>query len=446
MASFIFNWSCTIALLTCGALVAASDTGSLPRIAVQEGMFVDTTDDKPFVPLGANYYRVSKVDGDKPVHATFCPGFYDHAYIEQMMTNLKAWGFNTLRTFQVYHVGPSGILTSPQAREVSPAYLANVLHFLRQAQAHQIHVIFSWDIWEPPSQWWSSQPLPGEESYRFQPAWDEAMGVNNFRFTLTSVRNRANAIVALIEAIKQEDPSLLSVVLTWELENEVYWVVDRAPFNVRTGTFEFAGKTYDMSSDEKVQMLMDDGIIQWVNACADAIHQADPQALVSAGLFSFAAVGRGGPGTLSQDRTDDTRVPARLLALLRSRLDYVDLHNYAWMSATETLEANFRRNLESVEWDALQGEVKLLGKPILCGEFGVFANYLRNPPEWKIDHELGLQCLHEHVQRLHEAGYAGALYWPYGNPDSTDNDEIPALTLFPRYVETFNEAWRMSRQ
>jgi len=382
------------------------------------------------------------VKSGKVVHATFCPGFYDRAFVEKMMADLAAWGFNTVRTFQVYHVGEEGILASPQAREISPPYLANVIHFLQQARKHRIHVIFSWDIWSPPSEWWSSQALPGEAKCDLRPAWEDAMGANGFRFCLGAVRTRANAIVALIEALRREDPGLLPVVLAWELENEVYFVANRAPFDRHEGSFRFAGREYGLASDEDTQALMDDVVAQWANVCAGAIHKAAPEALVSAGLFTFAAVGRGGPATLSRDQTADNRVPARPLALLRSKLDYVDTHLYAWKTETTGVAGFLDKNLEAAEWEKLQAEARKLGKPILVGESGVFANYLRRPPDWlAINHDQGVACLREQVQALKDHGFAGALYWHYGNPDSTPQDENPALMLFPRYAQVLREAW-----
>jgi hypothetical protein len=182
-------------------------------------------------------------------------------------------------------------------------------------------------------------------------------------------------------------------------------------------------------------------VVRWADVCADAIHAADPEALVSTGLFAFAAVGRSGPGTLSADKTGDARIPARPLALLRSKLDYVDVHLYAWMGENLTVAQNLRRALESVEAAALMGEARRVGKPVLCGECGVFANYLRKPADLAIDHALGLACLREHVQGVRDAGFAGALYWPYGSPDSGPNDEMPALNLFPEYATVLTGIW-----
>ena len=153
-------------------------------------------------------------------------------------------------------------------------------------------------------------------------------------------------------------------------------------------------------------------------------------------------MGRGGPGTLSRDTTTDERVPARPLALLRSRLDYVDVHLYAWRTAQESVSQYLDRNLASVEWPELQAKARELGKPLLCGECGVFANYLRSAPNWQvIDHELGAGCFREHVIGLKAHGLAGALYWPYGNPDSTPGDENPPVIFHPQYAEILREVW-----
>jgi len=440
-------YTLAVALL-CGALslwagptFAQSETPA--RIAVRDGAFLDTGTGAAFTPLGVNYYRVGELQDGKSGHATFCPRYYDRDFIEKMMADLEGWGFNTVRTFHVYHVGEGGILSSPQAREINPEYLDNVVHFLQQAQAHGIRVVFTWDIWMPPSDWWASQPLPSEEGCDLRDNWDPAMGVNGFRLHRGSVRTRANGIVALIEAIRAVDPGLLPVVLAWELENEVCVSATRAPLSARDGEFVFRGKPYRLSSDEETQALLDDILVQWADCCADAIHRADAEALVSASVFTFAAVGRGGPGTLGADRTDDERIPARPLALLRSKVDYVDVHLYAWKSAEMGVGGFLDRNLESVEWPQLQARARELGRPLMCGECGLFANYLRSAPNWQvINHELGLQCFEEHVTGLRERGLCGALYWPYGNPDSTPGDETPALVCHPQYGAVLRELWQ----
>lgn len=426
-----------IAVLALAAVADGAGTPAVSRIVVRNGRFVDKSTGKQFVPLGVNYFRAAVNVG----HATFCPGSYDRAFVEKMMADLAASGFNTIRTFHAYHVGENGILASPASREISPRYLANMVHFLAQARRHGLRVIFTWDVWLPSSEWLSSTPLPNETKYPFLPALAGDMGLNGYRLHLRAVRTHANAIVEIIRALRKQDPGLLPVVLAWELENEVYFTTAHAPFNTREGSFSFGGKTYEMRSDDQVQSLLDEATVQWVNACAEAIHRADPEALVSAPVYTFAAVGRGGPGTLSEDVTGDPRIPARPMALLRTGVDYVDIHLYAWKTEKQSVSDFLELGLGSVEWDKLKAEAARLGKPVMAGEVGVAAHYLRKPPDNAIDHTLGVGCLREHLKGVRDRGFAGALYWPYGSPDSTANDENPALTLFPEYGRALRAVW-----
>ena len=46
---------------------------------------------------------------------------------------------------------------------------------------------------------------------------------------------------------------------------------------------------------------------------------------------------------------------------------------------------------------------------------------------------------------LPRRGLAGALYWPYGNPDSTPGDENPPLLHHPEYGRVLREVWDQSR-
>ena len=411
------------------------------RIAIRGGRFVETATGKPFTPLGVNYFRLGKLKDGKVSHATFCPGFYDRGFIEKMMADVASRGFNTVRTFQVFVVCEDGILTSSKAREISPEYLANMVHFLQQAAKNNVHVIFTWDVWNPGSEWWSSEALPNDAEYAFRPTRDPNMGVNGSRLVLSEVRTRANSITSLIEALRKKDPELLPVVLAWELENEVYFVANQAPFKSRQGVYSFAGKDYDLASDEQTQALMDDVITQWANACADAIHRADPEALVGTGVFTFAAVKRGGPGTLSKDTTKDNRVPARPLALLRSRMDYADLHLYAYRSDKVSVAESLAHSLASVEWEKLQQEARRAGKPIMVGESGICSRYLQKSPDGPIDHQLGVECLRQHMQGIRERGFAGALYWDYGNPESGPNDQYPSMVLFSQYARVLRDVW-----
>lgn len=412
------------------------------RIAIRDGRFVEAGSGKPFVPLGANYYRAAK-DPGKQAHAALCPGSYDAEYVERMMAAMAARSWNTVRVFHSFLVGPSGLIESPGSSEINPAYLANVLHLLRTARERGVRVIFTWDIWLPAAEAWARQPLPNDWESTFQADPPPRQGVNSFRLAVGPVRNRAAGIVALIRGIKVADPTLLQVVLAWELENEVRFAADQEPFVTRSAEFGFGGATFDLSTDAGSQALMDAAAAAWASACADCIHAADPESLVSASVFTFQAVGRRGPGTLSRDKTDDARVPASPRALLASRLDFIDIHVYAHRGPIDRVRADVTKTLESVGFAELLRDARRLGKPLLAGEVGVSAGATRRPPDWHvIHHDVGEALFGELVAAVRDEGFAGALLWHYGNPDSLPDDEFPAVSLHPGYGDRLRAAWQ----
>lgn len=426
---------------SCGPV--CGDTGeSLERIGIREGRFVETSSGTPFTPLGVNYYRLAPEFGHQS-HAAFCPGSYDSAYVERMMADVAHQGLNTVRIFHSALVGPSGLIESTGSPTINPAYLTNVLHFLRAAKARGVRVIFTWDIWLPAADAWAKQPLPNHWESVLQARPEARQGVNAVRLAVEPVRKRAAGIVSLIHAIKTADSTLLPVVLAWELENEVRFAVNWEPFVTRWQDYAFGGKTFDLSTDAGSQGLMDAATAAWASACADAIHEADAEALVSASVFTFQAVGRGGPGTLSRDKTRDVRVPASPWALLQSRLDFIDIHLYAHRGPIERVRADVRKNLESVEFADVLREARRLGKPILAGEVGVSAGATRRPPDWQtIHHDVGESLFEELVAATREEGLAGALIWHYGNPDSQPGDEFPAVQIHPGYGARLRAAWQ----
>lgn len=414
------------------------------RIAIHDGRFVDTATGKPFRPLGVNYFRLGPIAEGKQGHSPFSPGSYDEAFITQMMENLSRDGFNTARSILSSHSGVGGIVTDAQSAEINPAFLKNLIHFLRAAQMQGIRVILCLDTWTPDSKIWAETPLADEARHGWVTKPTSELKLNGFRLTPEPIRAKANAIRALIEGLRKTAPELLPVVLAWELENEVHFNLDQEPFLSRPAAFAFGGREFDLSADSGVQALMDTATRSWATACADAIHAADPEALVSASVFTFAAVGRQGPGTWSKDQAKDMRLPARPLALLDTSLDFVDLHLYAAKSDTESIAQHLERDLASVEIATLTSEAKRLGKPILIGESGIPARFMRRPPEWHtIHHDVGVTLLREFHQALATFSFAGVLHWHYGSPDITAQDEYPALVLFPQYGEALRAIRKM---
>lgn len=230
---------------------------SATRIAIRDGHFVETGTDKPFRPFGLNYYCGGPITEGKRGHSAFSPGSYDEAFITRMMETLSRDGYNTIRSFLSDHSGASGIVTHPDSAEINPAFLANLVHFLRTAQTHGIRVILSWDTWTPDSRAWAETPLAGEARHGWVTEPTPGFKVNGFRFTPKPIRAKANAIRALINALRKSAPELLPVVLAWELENEVHFNLDQEPFLSRSTAFAFGGRQFDLRTDDGAQALMD---------------------------------------------------------------------------------------------------------------------------------------------------------------------------------------------
>ena len=125
---------------------------------------------------------------------------------------------------------------------------------------------------------------------------------------------------------------------------------------------------------------------------AAAIKTVDPDALVTAGMWTADAHGRAPFNGLIPDGSAP-RIPPRpsVLATPKSRLDFIDIHVYPWDGT-----ATIRR--EAHEWDAVRrGHI-----PVIMGEFGVFK---RNT----IDEARTM--LVEMLEQSTAMGYAGWLHW-----------------------------------
>jgi hypothetical protein len=149
--------------------------------------------------------------------------------------------------------------------------------------------------------------------------------------------------------------------------------------------------------------------VAWADECVAAIRAVDGQAMVTASVFSFQAVGLAGPGRLRPEGArGDRRVPGRLAALARSKLSYLDLHLYPFNKRT------LDKDLASVEWKAVREVCRERGLPVVVGEFGAFKSAY---PDLK-DAALAMR---RHVRQMEDAGFAGYLYWTY------DSDEQEAI-------------------
>ncbi|MCC7406710.1 MAG: cellulase family glycosylhydrolase [Phycisphaeraceae bacterium] len=380
------------AVVVVGAIGAArgqEPTVEMPRVSVRDGGFVLADSGDRWVPLGFNYIRLG---GRRNWHVTFAPGMYDGPRATTMLGQIHGDGFNVVRVFIDPYPG-EGIAPRADRREFSSQYVGNLLDFLQRARQRDVHVVMALcDL--PPS---------------YRPGGGPPQGMvgrgNRIYLTVEGIAAKAQYVGDVVSAVATLRPDLLPTVFAYELDNETYLQANQPPFSLREGTITGAnGQVYDLSDAGQQQRLADDHVVLWADACVDAIKRVDPGALVSVNVFSYHAVHRGGPGTHFSDRTLDGRMPARLLALTRSRLDYLDIHLYPHSSSFLAGE------LRSIEWDALSQAARKAGKPIICGEFGAFRSAFSTEGR-------AARGMKMHLQRLRKAGLAGWLFWTY------DSDE-----------------------
>ncbi len=144
---------------------------------------------------------------------------------------------------------------------------------------------------------------------------------------------------------------------------------------------------------------MDANVVNWANQCVGAIKAVDSNALVSASVFTFSAVGKAGPNGLLPLTASDKRFPARPSSLLEfSTLDYVDVHMYPTGSGYSITD-----DLASSEY-SLWNQTK---KPLLMGEFGAFKEHYPGGTSSAVD------AMVAHRNAARSLGFEGELYWTW---------------------------------
>ena len=365
----------------------------MPRIAAVPGGFARAVGGEPFTPRGFNYIRLHN-----RWHDTFSPQRYDAQRADAMLADLHQHGFNVVRVFIDHNAG-TGVVADRAARTLSPAYMDNVADFVARAAKHQVHVIAAL-LYLPQCDRFRTMVPPDDE---------QAAGGNQHLVRRGGIDAKAAYMAEFAAALKARNPALLPAIFAYELDNETHLNAAAPPFSLRSGIITGVnGQTYDAASEVDLQRLADDHVVSLADACVDAVQQVDPQAMVSVNVFTFAAVGRSGPNRLHTDKSSDRRFPARPLALVRSKIAYLDIHFYPFDGKT------LDRDLASIEWPALKAACGKRGMPLIMGEYGAFRKNFDTSAQ-------AVDAVRRHLQRVREMGFAGDLYWTY------DCDEQPYL-------------------
>ncbi len=351
---------------------------ALPRVALRKDGFFVKDSGARFTPRGFNHTVLAK-----NWHATFNIGTYDHAAMDKTLAAMEQLGANVIRVWIWGIQGETGFTGNPAARGLNSAYMENVADFLRLATKHRIYVIPVLDE-TPHNAYYDAVDAAASDG-----AAPDVTGYTRQYLLPGPIAAKVAAIRDFIEFLRDADAGLLNAVLGWSLANEIFVNYTDGPFAKTEGSVTISGKTYDLSDPEQRQRCYDDGILRWANTLADAVEAADPEALVTAGMWTSDAAGRAPAyGLLHQGQ--DVRVPPRpsVLGGPESKLDFIDVHVYPW-DGTPTV----RREMH--ERDAVV-------RPAIVGEYGVFKN--------KTPEEARAMCK-EMLAQAYGMGYLGDLFW-----------------------------------
>ena len=436
-----------VVCLAASPATAQEQLKPLERIAIRESedgaQFILKESEETFFVKGFNYVRLR---GD---HSTFdadtknTKAHYDADRAKAMFNALEKAGYNTVRVFIIgrstTNPGIAGDYDTTKA--LHEPYMENVLDFLRRATRHGIRVFPTFgDGGLPLNAYYRERMrgigdanLPGYRSrYR-----GRALNKNAMILTKEGIAARTEHITSFLSYIKNKEPALLTTLLGLQCQNEAYLRADQWPFTEKEGTFTAAnGKTYDLSSTEERQALMDEGYRYYHKHIVGAVKALDAEMLVAEGVFVPRAVGKDPKqhAGVWPGKTKDERYPPTLTTIGTGVLDFLDVHFYRnKRMEKESVEQAFRLNLGSTEFFTLEMAEIHKKKPVIMGEFGAF-DIVEKTFEEAVDNMVRVRDL------ALDAGVNGMLYWTY------DSFEQPKLyhaasdwALFVRKMGNFEK-------
>lgn len=303
--------------------------------------FSDIWTNKPFIPRGANYILLYNTG----YHATFNVGLYDASGAEAVVAQMSLEGYNVVRVF--LNPGTNGGLADPQGG-LSSLYLDNLIDFIRRAGTHSMKVILTQD--EVPS----VDPYAKANTAQCCSQFDGT----NMDF-LTSGGLQANDLYwhDLVLALEGKNAPM-SAIFAYELRNEAFFQSDHPPLSLTTGFVTTAnGKSYDMSDPAQKELMMNEGLVYWVDQLRSEIRQLDPGAMVTIGFYPGGGDWVVRPKLVLADPTKGG-----------SSLDFVEVHTYPGWAPT----ANSGSTLDDYMKFFGVGPATPPPKPLLMGEFGAF--------------------------------------------------------------------------
>lgn len=378
------------------AAVAADASPPSPGVVVRDGGFVSTDSGERFRPVGFNYIRLFN-ENRTADHDNFSSTGFDLNEHDAMLRRLSADGFNTVRVFVNFQ--PGEVIDQRDSESLSEAYLDNVAEFLQLAWRHGVYVLLSMR---------RHPDLARYRQLRGPPA-PLVVGGNQQFMNAGWIRAKTTYLRDFLQELMNRSPVALKSIFAIDIQNEICFYPGEQPFSLNEGRFTaLDGRTYDLAADK--QKLADASAIHHINACAEAIHEVFPGVPINVNVFTYAAVGRTGPGDFHADPAGwKNRVPFRPLAIVRSQADMIDVHFYSGS------QAKYQSDLKSIEFAQLRRAAAASGKPLICGEFGLFKKQFQD------DFAAGCRFLQQEWLPVLNRDWSGWLYWTY------DTHEQPRL-------------------
>lgn len=391
----------------------------LPRILLDEingkKVFVKDGNHELFVPRGFNHVVLEH--GNSGWHALFNTNVYQPDKIDSVLKQISACGGNVIRVWAWGTQNEYGFISNQTEQILNEKYMQNFIDFLRKATEYNIYVI---PILDEYPKYGNFERILLQLHAQSDRDDLHVTGYNRQFFWNSFIKAKAIAIKQFIQYIKDTEPSLLSTVLAWSLQNEVFLMNSEGPFSTFTAEISLPdGSKGIVSTQEDRQKVYDKTILYWANELTKEIKSVDPTALVTAGMWTSDSAGRKPSNGLLFDGKDARFPPGpAVLGGNESLLDFIDIHIYPWDNTS-------RVNPECHE----QGLVK---KPVIVGEYGVFQNF---------SVEQAKTMLIEFLQQAYQMGYIGDLYWVWDLTAIPEQTYSAVTEGFAQHVLQWNE-WK----
>jgi hypothetical protein len=343
-------------------------------------------------PRGADYVRL---DGH---HSTFDPAHYDAAAVEKALSRLEKDGYDAVRVF----VDPgrkgdaNGIGGPASTPGLEPTYVDAFVDFVERATAHHVYVMPILDRF----------PYNDHDLAIAKPADPSVAFPNTLYLHEPSLAAKRAYVTDFVSTMVARLGAHRTTILAYELENEAYFDGAKPPFSAGAITVKTSfGGPWSMSDPAGRQAAADAAASHYADTMAQAIHAVDAGALVTIGMFSYAATGHGGPNGLTVNDGDaDTRFPVRPAKLSASKeLAFLDFHTYP-RGGGDSIAAD----LGSSEWGLVDARM-----PRVMAELGAFKQFYPDLGAAAVamrDHQVA-SCAHD---------FGGWLFWTWDTFEQVD--------------------------